>query len=192
MAQNPSPSLLDPGQIIKRSYDEANDRIRVDASITVSAATQEVVIDHADDSIRIGNGTSLITATTIGAGVGLDVNLIGGVVSGSLSPVGLSQGIKSWKITVTDVRRKLPLNPYSDRNTLSIRIGGVEPIYLGNSNVSVAGTETSPGSGIYEDAGYPKYQLEEFAADVITGSSTDIWGVCEAGKTSYVWVIEIG
>lgn len=35
-----------------------------------------MVISHTDDSIRLGDGTSLITATTIGPKVGLDVNVI--------------------------------------------------------------------------------------------------------------------
>lgn len=40
------------------------------------AQPQEVVINHADDSIRIGNGASLVSATTVGAKVGLDVNVL--------------------------------------------------------------------------------------------------------------------
>lgn len=54
MAQNPSPSQLDPGQIIKRSFDETNDRLRVDATVTATfTGAQEVVISQTDDTIQI-------------------------------------------------------------------------------------------------------------------------------------------
>lgn len=36
----------------------------------------EVIIDHTTDSIRLGDGTSLITATVSGVKVGLDVNVL--------------------------------------------------------------------------------------------------------------------
>lgn len=36
----------------------------------------EVIIDHTEDSIRLGNGTDFLTSTYIGSKVGLDVNQI--------------------------------------------------------------------------------------------------------------------
>lgn len=36
----------------------------------------EVDLDHADDSVRLGDGTALTTVTTIGPDTGLDVNVI--------------------------------------------------------------------------------------------------------------------
>jgi len=117
---------------------------------------------------------------------------ISGTTTGSFSATGLSQGIRTTKMTVGDVPVKLPSVPYSLRNTVSIRIGGLEPIYVGNSSVTVAGVETPAASGIFVNAGYPKYQLEEIAADIIAGAAVDIWGVCETGKTSFVWILEIG
>lgn len=36
----------------------------------------EVVIDHTNDSIRLGDGTDLVTTTTVGSDIGLDVNII--------------------------------------------------------------------------------------------------------------------
>lgn len=36
----------------------------------------EVIIDHTTDSIRLGDGTNLITATVDGSKVGLDVNVL--------------------------------------------------------------------------------------------------------------------
>ncbi len=36
----------------------------------------EVIIDHTSDSIRLGDGTSLVTTTVDGSKVGLDVNVV--------------------------------------------------------------------------------------------------------------------
>lgn len=36
----------------------------------------EVIIDHTSDSIRLGDGTSLVTTTLSGSKVGLDVNVV--------------------------------------------------------------------------------------------------------------------
>lgn len=52
MAKNPNPSLLDAAQIIKRAFDEENDRIRIDAEINADVGDQEVIINAADDSIQ--------------------------------------------------------------------------------------------------------------------------------------------
>ena len=57
MAQNPTPSLLDSGQIIKRAFDESEDRIRVDAEVTATIGSVEVVISDTEDSIKIGDGS---------------------------------------------------------------------------------------------------------------------------------------
>jgi len=53
--------------------------IKTDRSPTTTAtfaAPQEIVISHSDDSVRIGDGTDLVTTTTEGSKIGLDVNLI--------------------------------------------------------------------------------------------------------------------
>jgi hypothetical protein len=36
----------------------------------------EVDLSHVDDSVRLGDGTNFLTSTTVGADIGLDVNLI--------------------------------------------------------------------------------------------------------------------
>ena len=48
---------LDGNQVLKRSFDEANDRIRVDAEVTATLGTVEVVISDTNDSIKLGNGS---------------------------------------------------------------------------------------------------------------------------------------
>jgi hypothetical protein len=81
-------SKLDARQIIMHAYDDANNWIRVGAEL-VPGGSSEVIIDHSDDSIRIGDGTILFTGTTVGADTGLDVNIINtavDVIDESLTP----------------------------------------------------------------------------------------------------------
>src|SRR5690348_12079499 len=98
MAQNPNPSKLDPGQIIKRVYNEADDRIRVDAEVTATLGEAEVIISQTDDSIRIGDGTDLVTTTTVGSDVGLDVNIVGGSINATIST-----SLEAGKVTTQDI-----------------------------------------------------------------------------------------
>lgn len=96
MAGENSPyTTLDASQVIRQAFDETKDRLRVDTEATITATGQiEVAISQEDDSIRIGDGTNLITATVNGATVALDVNIansnlnigVDGVYDGLLNP----------------------------------------------------------------------------------------------------------
>ena len=68
------PSSLDGNQVLQHAFDEDTCELRVKAS--VSSGGNEVIIDHADDSIRLGDGTTLFTGTTIGSKTGLDINVL--------------------------------------------------------------------------------------------------------------------
>lgn len=69
MAQNPNGmSLLDPGQIIKRTFDPDNDRVRVDVGATIDLAGDlEVNLNATDDSIKVGDGTDFLAVNTDGS-----------------------------------------------------------------------------------------------------------------------------
>lgn len=95
---------LDYSQVIQQVFDEATDRLRVDAVVTASIGEVKITdgtndatitqvgakygldvnvlndiyvdISHTDDSIRLGDGTNLITSTAVGPKQGLDVNII--------------------------------------------------------------------------------------------------------------------
>lgn len=72
----PTPSLLDFTQILQRVFNEPEGKLRVDSTATVVAGSIECIIDQADDSIRIGDGTNLVTTTSSGGKVALDVNVV--------------------------------------------------------------------------------------------------------------------
>lgn len=67
---------IDAGQVLRSCYDPVTNRLRTDALVVASIGGLEVAITHVDDSIRIGDGTDLVTVTNIGADYGLDVNII--------------------------------------------------------------------------------------------------------------------
>lgn len=179
MAKNPLITLLDPGQIVKRVYDESQDRIRVDAQVTATmSGSQEVVISQYDDSIAIGDGSNLFTGTDVNAKHGLDVNVIGGVVSGEFTSSGLGKGLRSQRIIVTDQPTKVPLIPLADRNGMSIRIWGSNFVYFGNSDVTV-------------NEGYPKRQYEEIVLDVKDNAAVELYAVCDPGLTCELRIMEL-
>lgn len=72
---NPNKSNLDQQQIIQRAFDELTDRLRVDTAVSIQNGQAEVLITHEDDSIRLGDGTSLITSTNVAGKQSLDVNV---------------------------------------------------------------------------------------------------------------------
>lgn len=82
MPKNPKITLLDPGQIIKRVYDEDNDQIRttIDASINV-AGQQTLVITDVVDSIKIGNGSG--TFLDVNPDGSINVNVVNQAASNS-------------------------------------------------------------------------------------------------------------
>lgn len=72
---------LDANQVLRSVYDIDKNTLRVsiiDGS-TGGGGGFEVIISHTDDSIRLGDGTNLTTATVVGPKVGLDVNILNGI-----------------------------------------------------------------------------------------------------------------
>jgi hypothetical protein len=72
--------LYDGFQVLKSVFDPDKNCLRVcvvDGS-SGGGGPIEVIIDHTTDSIRLGDGTTLTTVTTINGKSGLDVNIING------------------------------------------------------------------------------------------------------------------
>lgn len=142
----------------------------------------EVVISHLDDSIRLGDGSNLVTATPVGSDIGLDVNVIGGVVSGDFTSSGLSKSLKPQMVLVTDVPTKVPSTPLVDRNSMTIRVWNPSDptiiVYFGGSTVTTA-------------SGYPKLNSEEMIVDIKDNASVELYAICETGKTAELRVFEV-
>lgn len=179
MPKNPAgKSNLGPGHIAQFVYDPDNDRIRVDAAVTATFTDQEVIISHEDDSIRLGDGTDLVTTTPgPGGSIGLDVNIVNPIQT-EVSLTGLSLDIETTAVTVTDVATPLPATALTDRNGMTVKVVGPETVYIGNSSVTVAN-------------GFPLLQGESFNIDIRDNPSVQLYGICAAGKTCAVRIFEV-
>lgn len=67
---------LDFQQVIQNVYDEATNRLRTDSATVLDGGDLKVQMSHTEDSVRLGDGTSFLTSTTIGPKIGLDVNIL--------------------------------------------------------------------------------------------------------------------
>lgn len=93
---------------------------------------------------------------------------------------GLSTGLSTTAIIVTDTPTLIPAtaNVLADRNGISIRNMTLEPIYLGSSGVTISN-------------GYPKFQYEEFVADIRDSAAVYIYAICASGATSQVRIMQL-
>lgn len=108
MAKNPSITQLDVGQALRRTYDEANDAIRIEVAGGVSFA---VALDHTDSVVALGTedgtpsgtyhaikvsptGVAFVRADSISGSTADLSSASAGVV---LAPIS-SSGIKSYQI----------------------------------------------------------------------------------------------
>jgi len=119
------------------------------------------------------------TGTVIGDKVAADVNLLGGIVSGTFEPTGLKTALKASIHLVTDVPSKITPVPLANRNAVSIRVWGSETVYFGHNALISSATA------------YPKTTLEELALDIKDTNAVEVYAVCEPGKTSELRILEI-
>lgn len=174
----PKPSKLDFEQVLPAAFDDASGSLRTTATLVASGETQ-VIITQEDDSIRIGDGVNLITATIVGPDVGLDVNVIGGTLTGEFQFSGLSTGLDTQAVFVSDVAVKVPAVPLVNRNGLSVRVLTQNiTVYFGNSGVTPVN-------------GYPKFYREEIILDIKDNTAVDLWAVCDTGVTGQLRIIEL-
>lgn len=56
----------DGQQVLRSVFDPVNNRLRVDSEITGQIGQLEMILDHQEDSIRLGDGTNLTSVTASG------------------------------------------------------------------------------------------------------------------------------
>jgi hypothetical protein len=173
----PPPSKLDHNQILPAAFDDNTGTLRTSATL-VASGSSEIIVTHTDDSIRLGDGNNLITATQVNSKTGLDVSIISGGVTGELSVTGLSKDLKTQSITVGAVPVKIPATPLTDRNTMSVRVYSNSTVFFGDSSVTVSN-------------GYPKYYKEEIVLDIRDNSAVELYAVCDTGVTAELRILEL-
>lgn len=108
---------------------------------------------------------------------GSDELLVAGVFSGTVSPAGAAGGLRAEKVIVGDTPTLIKTS-LATRDSMTARVWGAETVYIGGPTVTVA-------------QGYPKMQYEEIMADAQSVAATEIWGICEPGKSCDVRVFEL-
>lgn len=174
-------SQLDSQQVLKYAYDDATQSLRTSGSANITATGDLAVeIDHVTDSIAIGTSAQLFTGTSVSSKFGIDANIIGGSVSGTLNPVGLKDGLGVTAVTITDIPSKVPPAALiGSQNAISVRVWGPGTVYFGPSTVLAT-------------IGYPKRQYEEITLDIQQNANVELWAVCDTGVTSQLRIMAVG
>lgn len=98
-------------QVLRSVFDDDANTLRVSVvSGGGGGGTMEVLVNHVDDSIRLGDGTTLFTGSTVGPKTGLDVNIISGTVTanlGSLNGAATSANQTTSNTTLSSILTEL-------------------------------------------------------------------------------------
>jgi hypothetical protein len=123
----PPPSSLDANQVLQHAFDDANGSLRVSVvdGSPGSGGGIEIIIDHTEDSVRIGDGSKLVTATNVGGKTGLDVN----IANPTIEITATDLDIRNIDYLFDDITTYDP--------TLSVRIDEVNKnlIYIGKATI---------------------------------------------------------
>lgn len=119
-------------------------------SITVDAVDLDIRdLTHVSDSVRLGDGTSFFTSTTVGSDIGLDVYQLN-------DPAVANTAIatNANPLDVADTAEDVVASPLAGRKELWIYNNGNKKIYIGESGVSAAdGFPISPKAYVTMRAG---------------------------------------
>lgn len=119
-------------------------------SITVDAADLDIRdLTHVSDSVRLGDGTSFFTSTTVGADLGLDVYQIN---DPAVANTAIASNVNT--LGAANVAEDVVASPLSNRKMLMIYNNDNQKLYVGQSGVSAStGFPLSPGSYLELRAG---------------------------------------
>lgn len=180
MANSSDLSRLDQEQIIKLVVDEPNKRLRTSAEVSFPPDL-DVGISHTEDSIRLGDGTNLVTSTNTGGKQALDVNIAGGVVNGTFTPSGLQNALATSQQVITSTTPvAIPTAVQANRNGISVRNLGPDTVWIAGS------TADTPGIG---GSCYPKFINEEFVIDIT--DDINFYACVETGKTANLAFMQV-
>jgi hypothetical protein len=119
-------------------------------SITVDAVDLDVRdLTHVSDSVRLGDGTSFFTSTTVGGDIGLDVYQIN---DPAVANTAIASNINT--LGAANTAEDVVASPLANRKLLMIYNNDNQKMYIGQSGVSAAnGFPLSPGAYLELRAG---------------------------------------
>lgn len=140
---NRNPSRYDANQVLQRAFIEQTGELRVNASIAPVGGATEVIISHENDSIRLGDGISLVTTSTASGHTGLDVNVLNNGIAGV--PV---VTVVSMAVSNTQYSFSIPLN--TKKIQIKSRQSGLIKFSFTNGDIG-SGSYVSISPGSYRD-----------------------------------------
>lgn len=142
------PTSKDANLVLRYAFDDATNSIRTNATFSGSVT---VDLDQADDSVAIGDGTTLYTGTTVGPDHALDVNVVQSVLpSGAATASAQATGNASLssidtKLTTVNTR---PLDASTDNVAISDNTNTASVTAEGRLNVASIAIFTKPYDAI--------------------------------------------
>lgn len=137
----PNPSRLDAQQVLKHAFDDVTGRLRTDATLSGDVVIGDIEISQTDDSIRIGDGTNLVTATVDGGKTGLDVNVINDITldidAASGDNIAISDGTDTLAINADGSLNAQITNEVDVRNLTF----ATDKVDVSGSSVTVSATD---------------------------------------------------
>lgn len=176
-------TALDANQVITHVYDEVNDRLRTDATLNIDSATIEVSTSHTDDSIRLGDGTNLTTATVVGPKVGLDVNIITSNLNirnlvFATDKVDVSNSVVGLDASTLSALENINVNNFPATQVVSATDLDIRNLSASQDNIAISdGTDTL---GINTDGSLN-----------IQGASQTLTGTASANNTNIIGPVEV-
>lgn len=121
---------LDGFQVLKSVYAPSTNSLRVTVveGSTGDGSGFEVIISHTDDSIRLGNGTTFFTSTTVSSKTGLDIAVINEIDIEDLDAI-------KDNVAISDGNYTLGINPDKSINVKIVNQSS--NLYLYNEITSV-------------------------------------------------------
>jgi len=134
------------------------------------------VIRKSGEEVTPNNNTDYYLKVRNPVGLPLDIN-------GQVVFTGLSIGIRTSTIQVSDVVTALPAVAFASRNSLLLRnLSDTEVLYLGDATVTAGRTVGSTTNGLEVDSN------QEFSVDIASGLT--LYGIAPSGKTIIVKITE--
>lgn len=139
---NPSPSLLDSGQIIKKIFDTTDDAVRI---VLASGTTFEVSLNSDEDSVTVlGNGFAGNTAALTSASTGVVMAATASVGIKSFQLYAIVNAAQTGGLTSGAIVVKIEVSPsdsvnvwYDPSSSLNVPLGTATGAVLAGSILSI-------------------------------------------------------
>lgn len=134
---SPPGTKLDASQVIRRAYDDAENRIRVDAEVTATIGTVDVILDAASDNVAIADPDGNFLEINPDGSINTNVN-----ISHTDDSIRLGNGTDFITSTTTGPKVALDVNVLGGVATTKLTPSGETENVYDTNTVAVGATQT--------------------------------------------------